>query len=273
MKLSRKNLEQRITIGVALAHFINDIPSSLLPAVFPIIIKEFMLSYTTVGLIVALSSSLMTGLQSMTGYVADRVNKIKLLTLGLTTLGLAIVLTGLSKDYVQLIFFQCLLGIGASFFHPIGFSSLSDSFKSNERGKALGIGSAAGDAAVPAAFIMASLLLPLMNWRSIYVLWGLITILTAVSIFILLKDFKETRRKVSNGLKFKSTIKNLYGLIPIIFIMVFLSGVHRLIATFTTTYLTSEGIDIKISNAIVAFMMTVGIFGALLSGWLMSKII
>ncbi|MEM3754371.1 MAG: MFS transporter [Candidatus Bathyarchaeia archaeon] len=270
--MSKKHLEKRIALGVAIAHFTNDLPSSLFPAVLPIVIKEFMLSYTMVGLIIALSSSLTTGLQSITGYIADRANKIKLLTIGLIILGLSIALTGFSKDYTQLIFFQCLLGVGASFFHPIGISSLSDYFKSSERGKALGIGSAAGDAAVPAAFIIASLLLPLINWRSLYVLWGLITMLVGVGIFALLKDFKEIPRKESHSIELKNAIKSLYDLFPVILLMILLSGVYRLIASFTTTYLTSKGISIGISNAIMAFMMSIGIFGALLSGWLISKL-
>lgn len=270
--MSKKSLGLRITLGVSLAHFINDVPSSLLPAVFPIIIKEFMLNYTLVGLIVALSSFLMTSLQSITGYMGDRFNKVKLLTIGLIILGFAIVLTGFSKDYLQLILFQCLFGIGASFFHPIGFSSISDSFKSDKRGKALGIGSAAGDAAAPTAFIIASLLLPLISWRKIYLLWGFITIGTAIGIFILLKDFKASIEKDSDGLRLKDAIKNLSNLVPIILVMILLSGTYRLIATFTTTYLTLKGISIGISNAIVAFMMSLGIIGALLSGWLINRL-
>ena len=269
--MSEKHLERRIVLGVAMAHFVNDVPSSLFPAVLPILIKEFMLSYTIVGLIVTLSSFLTTGLQSITGYIADRFSKIKILTIGLMILGFAIVLTGFSKDYIQLILSQCLLGVGASFFHPIGFSSLSDSFKSSKRGKALGIGSAAGDAAAPAAFIIVSLLLPLLNWRSLYILWGLITIVAGIIIYILLKGFKEIPRKESNSLGLKDTLKNLYNLTPIILLMVILSGVYRLIAAFSTTYLTSKGINIKVSNAIMACMMSIGIFGALSSGWLMSK--
>ncbi|MFQ5836826.1 MAG: MFS transporter, partial [Candidatus Bathyarchaeia archaeon] len=177
-----------MTVATSIAHFANDVPLTLLPAVLPILIEEFDLNYAAAGAVITASALLMTSLQAVTGYVADRWNRITLLLLGLTTLGVGTILIGFSTNYVQLLAFGCLVGIGGSVFHPIGYSLLSDAFESGKRGKALGLGSAAGDIAVPVAFATSGFLVLFLGWRSLFVLWGLIAIIVAVMLPLIIKE-------------------------------------------------------------------------------------
>ena len=126
MKFLRKLTDRSgVTFATSIAHFANDVPLTLLPAVLPILIEEFDLSYAAAGAVITAYALLMTSLQAVTGYVADRWNRITLLLLGLTTLGIGTILVGFSTNYVQLLAFGCLMGIGGSVFHPIGYSLLS----------------------------------------------------------------------------------------------------------------------------------------------------
>ena len=259
-----------VTFATSIAHFANDVPLTLLPAVLPILIEEFDLSYAAAGAVITTSALLMTSLQAVTGYVADRWNRISLLLLGLTTLGIGTILIGFSKNYIQILAFGCLMGIGGSIFHPIGYSLLSDAFESGNRGKALGLGSAAGDIAVPVAFATSGFLVLFLGWRSLFILWGLIAIIVAV---ILPLITKEPRKKdfYSNATN-DSTKTIVRKLVPVIIVMSLVAASYRIASSFTTTYLTDFfGLSIESANLILALMMVIGTVGSIVGGTLVDK--
>jgi len=267
--LEKLGAHSRVTVATSIAHFANDVPLTLPPAVLPILIEEFSLSYAAAGAMITASALLMTSLQAVTGYVADRWNRITLLFVGLTTLGVGTILVGFSTNYIQLLAFVCLVGIGGSVYHPIGYSLLSDAFESGDRGKALGLGSAAGDIAVPVAFATSGFLVLVLGWRNIFTLWGLVAItIAAIMPFII----KEPRKKGScSTAKNNSTKEIVTSLIPVIIVMGFAAACYRIVSSFTTTYLTNFGIGIESANAVLALMMIIGAVGAITGGTLIDK--
>jgi len=269
--LGKLTARSGVTVATSIAHFANDVPLTLLPAVLPILIEEFSLSYAAAGAMITASALLMTSLQAFTGYVADRWNKIILLRLGLTTLGIGTILIGFSTNYVQLLTFGCLMGIGGSVFHPIGYSLLSDAFESGNRGKALGLGSAAGDIAVPVAFATSGFLVLVLGWRNLFVLWGLIAIIAAVILPLIIKEPRtKDFRLNATGNSTKTIVRTL---IPVIIVMGLAAASYRIASSFTTTYLTDFfGLGIKSANFILALMMVVGTVGSIVGGTLVDKL-
>jgi len=268
--LKRLNNVSGVIVAVSLAHFANDVPVTLLPAVLPIVIKEFSLSYAAAGAIITVSTVLMTSLQAMTGYVADRTNRITLLFVGLTTLGIGTILVSFSTNYIQLLAFQCLMGIGASIYHPVGYSLLSDTFESGKRGKALGLGSASGDVAVPVAFASSGFLAFVLGWRNIFLLWGLVTAIVAVVLPLIITE--PRKRNLNLATTSRSTKEIVTALIPIMIVMGLAGACHRIVCSFTTTYLTTFGLSIESANAVTALMMILGAVGAVVEGTLADKL-
>jgi len=267
--LGKLTARSGVTFATSIAHFANDVPLTLLPAVLPILIEEFDLNYATAGAVITASALLMTSLQAVTGYVADRWNRITLLLLGLTTLGVGTILIGFSTNYVQLFAFGCLVGIGGSVFHPIGYSLLSDAFESGNRGKALGLGSAAGDIAVPVAFATSGFLVLFLGWHNLFILWGLIAIIAAVILPLIIKEpRKRGFHSNATGNSTKTIVKTL---IPVIVVMSLAGASYRIASSFTTTYLTTFGLSIESANFILALMMVVGTVGAIVGGTLADK--
>ena len=259
-----------MTVATSLAHFANDVPLTLFPAVLPVLIKEFDLNYAEAGAIITASAFLMTSLQAITGYVADRRNRITLLLFGLTTLGVGTILVSFSANYVQLLILGCLVGIGGSFFHPIGYSLLSDAFESGKRGKALGLGSAAGDVAVPVAFATSGLLVTFLGWHRLFMLWGLIVVIVAVILLLIIKEpwGKDSRPNATDN----STRKSVKTLIPVVIVMGLVGASYRIASSFTTTYLTHFfGVNLESANFILALMWVVGAIGSIVGGSLVDK--
>lgn len=271
VKLLRKlTASSGVTVATSIAHFANDVPLTLLPAVLPILIEEFDLSYAAAGAVITASALLMTSLQAVTGYVADRWNRISLLLLGLTTLGVGTILIGFSTNYVQILAFGCLIGIGGSVFHPIGYSLLSDAFESGNRGKALGLGSAAGDIAVPVAFATSGFLAPVLGWRSLFILWGLIAIIVAVILPLIIK---EPRKKgFRSNATANSTKTIVQTLVPVFIVMGLAAASYKIASSFMTTYLNDYfELNIESANFILALMMVIGTVGSIVGGTLVDK--
>jgi len=259
-----------VTVATSIAHFINDVPLTLPAAVILILREEFDLNYAAVGAVITASAFFMTSLQAVTGYVADRWNRITLLRLGLTTLGVGTILMSFSTNYVQLLAFGCLMGIGGSVFHPIGYSLLSDAFESGKRGKALGLGSAAGDMAVPVAFATSGFLVLFLGWRNLFILWGLIAIIAAVMLPLIIKEpRKKSFRSNATGNSTKQIVRIL---IPVIIVMGLAAASYRIVSSFITTYMNDFfGLSVESANFVLALMMVVGTVGSIVGGTLADK--
>jgi FSR family fosmidomycin resistance protein-like MFS transporter len=269
--LRKLTARSRVWVATSMAHFANDVPLTLRPAVLPVLREEFDLNYAAAGAVITASALFMTSLQFVTGYVADRWNRITLLLSGLATLGIGTILIGFSTNYVQLLAFGCLMGIGGSAFHPIGYSLLSDAFESGNRGKALGLGSAAGDIAVPVTFATSGFLVIFLGWRNLFLLWGLIAIIAAVMLPLIVKEpRKKDFRPNATG---NSTQKAVRMLIPVIIVMGLAAASYKIASSFTTTYLKdSFELSLESANFVLALMMVVGTIGSIVGGTLVDKL-
>jgi len=261
--------DSRAVIVSSLAHFDNDVLITVLPAVLPIVIGEFGLSYGIAGATLTAFTLFLSLLQAFMGYMGDRMNRILLLSLGLATLGTAAILTSFSGSYIQFLVFQCLLGVGASVYHPIGYSLTSDTFELGRRGKALGIVSAAGDIALAAAFATTGFLVLVIGWRGIFMFWGLLALISAS---ILGLTMVEKKRSLTITTRYRFDRKVIVRLIPVIIVMGLASACYRIVNSFTTTYLTTMGLDIKSANIVTAFMFLLGVLGSIVVGVLTDRL-
>jgi FSR family fosmidomycin resistance protein-like MFS transporter len=268
--LEKLTTRSGVAVATSIAHFVNDVPLTLPAAVILILREEFDLNYAAVGAVITTSAFFMTSLQFITGYVADRWNRITLLCLGLTTLGVGTILMSFSTNYIQLLAFGCLMGIGGSVFHPIGYSLLSDAFESGNRGKALGLGSAAGDMAVPVAFATSGFLVLFLGWRNLFILWGLIAIIAAVMLPLIIKE--PRKKSFHSNATGNSTKQIVRILIPVIIVMGLAAASYRIVSSFITTYLKDFfGLSVESANFVFASMMVIGTVGSIVGGTLADK--
>ena len=257
----------RLLVAMALAHFINDTPIALLPALLPFIVDEFSLNFLEAGgLVAALIVSLSIS-QVASGYAADRIDKFRLLSVALISLGVICVLAYFTSGYIHLLILQIAIGVSASTFHPIGYSTLADIFEGRGRAKALSLGSASGDLSAPIVFASSGALLIFLGWRDLYLLWG----------FVILGVAVIGVPKRMSGVRIKPPAKRPIGrilasLAPLIFIMLLTSASYRLLTSFAHLSLIEMGVDASLADAFVAFALALGIPGALLAGWLSERI-
>jgi MFS family permease len=108
----------------------------------------------------------------VTGYLADRYEPIKMLTVGLVIATIASFGIAISVNYNMLLAFFVLLGVGLGFYHPVGLSYISKVFGPKHRGKALGINGIGGNLGWLLSPILTALIAAWFGWRIAFVVWG-----------------------------------------------------------------------------------------------------
>lgn len=104
--------------GAALAHLLNDLIQSILPAIYPMLKSEFALTFGQIGgigLVYQVTASL---LQPWIGLYTDKHPKPYLLPSGMLATLCGIVLLALANSYEMLLLSAAVVGIGSAIFHP-----------------------------------------------------------------------------------------------------------------------------------------------------------
>ena len=104
--------------SLSLCHLINDIIQSLLPALYPVLERNYALSFTEVGLIHFAFMATASLLQPMVGLASDRAPMPRLAALGMGASLIGLVTLGLATSYALLILAAVAVGVGSSIFHP-----------------------------------------------------------------------------------------------------------------------------------------------------------
>jgi len=267
-------------------HFMNDGTVFLLPAVLPLIILEYGLTFGAAGLLSSIIPFCLGVLQTPIGSVSDRFPNTLMLRLGILIVSVGSFTAALFPPLLIPSLF--LIGIGGSIYHPVGYAYTSKIVRNSGTGTALGIQSSSGDMGILAALLSAGPLTAAGGWRSTFLLWGalcLASFLVSSIIFrrrdapsgIVPEPKSETKpRSLSEAPPITakgSTLSLLLRRESILIMVLFasLGAVQRLINTYLPTVLFFEGIDITIADSITAVLVGAGIIGGILGGNLVDR--
>jgi MFS family permease len=122
------------------------------------------------------------------GWLADRTNRVKILSLACAVWSGATVACGLAGSYSQLVVARMVVGFGEAGGVPPSYAIITDSYPPGKRAAALGIfnlGPAIG-AAIGVAFGAA--IAERFGWRMPFILIGVVGIVTAILVRLLLRE-------------------------------------------------------------------------------------
>jgi len=111
-------LVMRIITFCALAHLINDLIQSVLPAIYPMLKANYDLSFAQIGLITLTFQITASLLQPWVGFFTDRRPTPNLLPIGTLCTLVGIVMLAFVGSFPMILLASALVGIGSSTFHP-----------------------------------------------------------------------------------------------------------------------------------------------------------
>ena len=115
----------RVLSLIGLAHGASHFFQLALPPLFPLVKDALGVSYTELGVVMAVFFTVSGFSQVAAGFVVDRFGPQKVLPMGIALFGLATAAAGLAQGFWSLIPFAILAGLGNSVFHPADYAVLS----------------------------------------------------------------------------------------------------------------------------------------------------
>jgi MFS transporter, FSR family, fosmidomycin resistance protein len=108
----------RILAALSVCHLLNDMLTSLLPSIYPLLKESFHLDFAEVGLITLTYQSTASLLQPLVGLHTDRRPRPYSLAVGMGFILVGLLFLSRAWSFVTILAAAALVGTGASIFHP-----------------------------------------------------------------------------------------------------------------------------------------------------------
>src|ERR1700709_760868 len=134
----------RTLAAISPAQWVSHFHIFVLPVLFPFLKEQLGVGYIELGFALTVFAVVSGLTQAPIGYLADRVGARKILLMGLTLGGFALIMLGLHLSYSWLIAAAALLGLANSVYHPADYAILSAHMDEARMGRAFSIHTFAG---------------------------------------------------------------------------------------------------------------------------------
>src|SRR5947209_398742 len=134
----------RTLVLISTAHWVSHFHLMVLPMLFPFLKAQLGVDYIELGFALTVFAIVSGLTQAPIGYLADHIGARKVLLIGLTAGGLALVLLGVHLSYASLIASAVLLGLANSVYHPADYAILAAHMDDARMGRAFSIHTFAG---------------------------------------------------------------------------------------------------------------------------------
>jgi MFS transporter, FSR family, fosmidomycin resistance protein len=179
----RQTPKSRSLLGACLAHSLHDGYTDQLYALLPVWQAQFGLSYAGLAMVRALYYGAMGGLQVPADHLLSGWPPRLVLALSTFVAAIGFVVMALPTGFAGLCVGLLLAGVGSSVQHPRASQLVTNSYGAASRGP-LGIYNFAGDVGKATLPATVALLLPLLPWRTVVGLMGLLGMVVAAGLLV-----------------------------------------------------------------------------------------
>jgi FSR family fosmidomycin resistance protein-like MFS transporter len=174
----------KVLAAISVCHLLNDMMSSLLPAIYPLLKSSFNLNFAQVGLITLTYQTTASLLQPLIGFYTDKRPRPFSLPVGMGATLVGLILLAAARTFPALLIAAALVGTGSSVFHPES-SRVARMASGGQHGLAQSIFQVGGNAGLSFGPLLAAFfVLPRgqnsLAWFSLAALAGMV-LLTGVS--------------------------------------------------------------------------------------------
>ncbi len=172
----------RVISLIGLAHMMSHVYQFSLPPLFPLLVADFNVSYTALGLVLSVFSIATALGQVPCGFVVDRIGGRRVLIGGLLIQSIAIGLVAFAGSYWSLLALFTIAGLAHSVYHPADYSILSRTVPERRLGRAYTLHSFSGNIGTAIAPMTMVSLTALWDWRAAFLLIGVVGLAFAIAL-------------------------------------------------------------------------------------------
>lgn len=266
-KKMRLGIEVNSLVG---AHAMVHVFYLFFTPLLPLIATQFGLNYQQTGLLVTVCYGAygLAGLPA--GLISDRLGGARTAAMALGIASLGALISGLATGLGQLTIGMVLMGMGAGFYHPAGFTTLAHVVPQAQYGKAMGIHGIGGNIGSAVGPLVTGVVLLFTAWQGPFIFWAVPGLLVAGALFRVHQRHSVPQTKAAEA---ETAAGSSFHLPTVVFLVLLLAGLHGLFTTTVFTYLPTFLQDVRgqmaaTSSFWVTSLYAVGVGGQMLGGWL-----
>ena len=265
MEKSRDHGFVSALVFLAATHFVIHVYHELLPALLPTLRYELGVNLPQISLLVSIPLLVRVLFNIPVGFASDRAGEL-IIAASFISNFLAAILISTSSKFMPLLLGFCLFSMASTLFHPPSLRAASEVDASNLN-LTMGAYNAGGNLGMAIGPIALGIIMPLMGWRSSFVLWVPPTLLAAVASYIYMRkaESPSPEKHSRAGADFNSMLKTDFLLVLLIGALIEAAFLN--FSTYITTYFTEvRGITPSLASIIFGVGPLAGIAGAFLGG-------
>lgn len=204
----KKGYRTVVLLLLTLVYGFNFIDRQIVGILAPFIQADLDLTNTQLGLLIGLAfAAFYTILGIPLAFLADRMNRVTLLSLALATWSGFTALTGFAQNFAHIALARVGVGIGEAGGSPPSHSMISDFYSKTERAGALGIYSLGIPLGIMSAYFLTASLLGAnpneVNWRRIFIILGATGVVLSLIVRLVIREPRrgamESATKLPSG--------------------------------------------------------------------------
>jgi MFS family permease len=269
---AKADASQRTLAAISVAHWVSHFHLFVLPMLFPFLKEQLGVGYIELGFALTVFGVVSGLTQAPIGYLADHIGARKVLLIGLTVGGLALIMLGLHLSYASLVVCAALLGLANSVYHPCDYAILSTHMDEARMGRAFSVHTFAGflgGAVAPA--IMAALVATIGGLGALIVAGAVGPVAALLLIAVRIPDASSADRKTDGTpAPQQSIVTPAIIVLTIFFMLLGLSNAG--ISNFGVVALMSGyGVTFSAANIALTAFLGASAAGVLAGGYLADR--
>jgi MFS transporter, FSR family, fosmidomycin resistance protein len=263
-----------ILLALSGAHLLNDLISSMIPAMYPLLKEAYRLDFTQVGLITLAFQVTSSLLQPLLGFVTDHKPWPYAMVAGMAATLSGLVGLASAGNYAMVLVSAALIGLGSAVFHPEA-TRMARHAAAGQQGFAQGIFQIGGHAGYAIGPLLAAMIVVPRGQTSIA--WVSVVALAAMLLMAWIgARYSEMRSSQVAATKARPTaasepiVPRGRVLLAMTILIVLLLSKHAYTAAFTSYYtfylIERFAVSVQVSQIMLFLYLVVGAFGVIVGG-------
>jgi MFS transporter, FSR family, fosmidomycin resistance protein len=263
-----------ILLALSGAHLLNDLISSMIPAMYPLLKEAYRLDFTQVGLITLAFQVTSSLLQPLLGFVTDHKPWPYAMVAGMAATLSGLVGLASAGNYAMVLVSAALIGLGSAVFHPEA-TRMARHAAAGQQGFAQGIFQIGGHAGYAIGPLLAAMIVvprgqTSIAWVSVVALAAMLLMAWIGARYSEMRSSQVAETKVRPTAASEPILPRGGVLLAMTILIVLLLSKHAYTAAFMSYYtfylIERFGVSVQVSQIMLFLYLVVGAFGVIVGG-------